>query len=398
VNRSRGSGEDRRSREDVRLRGFRDRATLEEALAWVDARGVTLGAVEVPLEEAGGRVVAAAVVAAKDMPEVVRAGIDGYAVRAADTVGASPYNPLSLRLELPGAGGAVLVAAGCALPSWADAVLGFDAAQESGSAVEAVAAVAEGAGVEPAGQGMRAGAPALRAGGGLGPRELALLGALGLVRVGVVARPRVGLVVAGPKDAPGECDANGPALRALARRDGGIVEKAEGRDLRAALRLALGGAPDVVLVSGRTGTGPDDEAPLALAECGRLELHGVALRPGGSVGMGVAGGVPVVLLPGDPLACLVAYELVAGRMVRRLAGHPPDLPHARTVAEVARKIVSAVGVVEVCQVRLSAAGVEPLGVAEFGGLGAAVRADGFVVVPAALEGYAPGARVTVHLH
>jgi molybdopterin molybdotransferase len=187
-------------------------------------------------------------------------------------------------------------------------------------------------------------------------------------------------------------------LRALVERDGGVPEAiGAGAGVRDALRRAVG-APgaDLVVATGRTGTGPDDEAPLALAEAGELSVHGLALRPGGSTGMGLAGRVPVLLLPGDPLACLCAYELLAGRLVRRLGGRHPGLPHATRLAEVGRKIVSAVGLVEICQVRLVAGRVEPLGVAESGGLSAAARADGFVVVPAALEGYAPGARVTVH--
>ena len=84
--------------------------------------------------------------------------------------------------------------------------------------------------------------------------------------------------------------------------------------------------------------------------------------------------------------------------MRRLGGRDPELPHPALVAALSRRIVSVVGSVDVCQVRLVGGAVEPLGVAEFGGLAAAARADGFVVVPAALEGYPPGARVTVRTY
>jgi molybdopterin molybdotransferase len=188
-------------------------------------------------------------------------------------------------------------------------------------------------------------------------------------------------------------------LRALVERDGGLAEAWAAGDLRADLvRAATAPGADLLLVTGRTGTGPDDEAPLALAAAGRLDLHGVAMRPGSSSGMGLVGARPVLLLPGDPVACLVAYELLAGRLVRRLGGRNPGLPHQTREAEVGRKIVSAVGALDVCQVRLVAGRVEPLGVLEWGGLAAAARADGFVLVPPALEGYPPGARVTVHVY
>ena len=114
--------------------------------------------------------------------------------------------------------------------------------------------------------------------------------------------------------------------------------------------------------------------------------------------MGRVAGIPIVLLPGDPLACFCAYELFAGRLIRRMGGRLPELPYAVREAEVRRKIVSTVGFVDVCQVRLVDGGVEPVGSAELSRLASAVCADGFVLVPAPLEGYAPGARVAVHLY
>jgi molybdopterin molybdotransferase len=390
---------------DIRLGGFTDRASVERALAWVDRQVPRLPAVEVALEDGLGRILATPLAAREDHPPRARAGEDGYAVRSSDTLGGSAYNPVLLQLQ--GAAhplepcGAVLLPAGAALPPGADALLGFEAAQASGPLVEAIAAVAEGTGVEPAGQQVRAGGQLAGAGHRLRAQDLALLAALGVERVQVVAQPRVRLVIAGPKPGSGAAgDAHGPMLRALVARDGGRLEAGpDDLGLRQALRHAgAGSLPDLVIATGRTGAGPDDDAPLALAEAGELVLHGVALRPGGSAAMGLAGGAPVVLLPGDPLACLFAYELLAGRAVRRLGGRDPGLPHATREGQLARKVVSAVGFVDVCQVRLAAGLVEPLGVAEFGGLAAATRADGFVVVPAPLEGYAPGARVTVHLY
>jgi molybdopterin molybdotransferase len=114
--------------------------------------------------------------------------------------------------------------------------------------------------------------------------------------------------------------------------------------------------------------------------------------------MGTVGGVPVVLLPGDPLACFCAYEMLAGRLVRRLGGRPPELPYAVVEAEAGRKINSAIGTVDLCRVRWEDGRVEPMGSAESGGIASIARADGFVVVPAPLEGYAPGAKVKVYVY
>jgi molybdopterin molybdotransferase len=388
---------------DVRERGFTDRVSLQEALAWLDRHAAPLAAELVAVRAGAGRVCAIAIAAPGPLPPADRAADDGYAVRASDTLGASPYSPLSLALR--GAaptlrpGEAAPVHCGAPLPAGADAVLPFSAAERAPAGLEVVGAIADGAGVLRAGHELAAGAPLLRPGRRLGPEDVALLAALGLERAAVVRRPRVRIVVAGPKG-EGARDADGPLLSALVARDGGevveVVERAAERGLLGP-SLAAPGA-DAVLVAGRTGTGADDEAPRALAAAGELSLHGVALRPGGSAGMGVAGAVPVLLLPGEPLACLTAYELLAGHLVRGLGGRERSLPHAVREVEVARKLVSAVGCVDVCRVRLVAGRAEPVGGADEGGLAAAVRADGFVVIPAPLEGHAPGARVTVRLH
>jgi molybdopterin molybdotransferase len=392
---------------DVRLCGFSERASVAQALAWIEAHP-TLGAETVTAGEACGRILHAAVAAGADLPPSDRAADDGYAVRSCETFGAGPYNPIPLALQAPDAplapSGAALVNAGALLPHGADAVLPFGAAHRAGPLVEAIAAVPEGTRVERCGRELRSGAAILEAARELRAEDLAVLAALGVERVHVVKQPRVRIVLAGPKRPDGRPaqEVNGPMLRALVARDSGeadTVHLLAADELAGAIvRSLLEPGADAILVVGCTGAGADDEAPLALADAGELALHGVALRPGGSAGLGRVESIPVVLLPGEPLACLCAYELLAGRLVRRLGGRDPRLPHAVRRAEVGRKIVSAVGFVDVCQVRLVGGRVEPIGSAEDGGIASAVQADGFVVIPAPLEGHPPGARVDVHLY
>ena len=389
---------------DVRMRGFAERSSLQAALAWVDAAARRLAAEAVKPEEAAGRVLTGA---APVVPvEPARAVEDGYAVRAQQTVGASPYGPLLLRLQDGGAplggDGAALVVAGRTLPAGADAILPFAAAQARGAFLEVLAPSAVGVGVERRDEGARAVA-ALPPTRPLRPQDAALLATLEVGSIEVVRRPRVRVVVAGPKrraDHLSTADACGPLLKALLARDGALAEvlpPAEGRRGLAAA-LAAAGGPDAVLVAGRSAVGPDDDAPGALADVGELSLHGLAIRPGGSAGLGFCGGAPVVLLPGDPLGCLFAYELVAGRLVRRLGGRDPALPHVLCEAELARKVVSAIGFLEACSVRMVDGRAEPTGSPDEAGLASAVRADGFVLVPEALEGYPAGTRVAVHLY
>lgn len=331
-----------------------ERRSLADARAWIERWPALVRAETIERAEALGRVAAEAVAAPRDLPGADRVVIAGYAVRAADSHGATPYTPLPLP-------NAVAVLEGEALPAGADAVLAPEAAsRDAGGRIEALAAVTEGENVERRGQSLRAGDPALAPGRPLRAEALGLLAELGLERLRVLERPRVLLAA----------DAPAALLEPLIGRDGGEPAPT---------------APDLVLT-----TDPH--------RAGILDLHGLALRPGGMAGLGRRDGVPVVLLPAEPLACLTAYELLAGPLLRRLGGHAAALPFFRQSLPLARKIVSTIGWVDVVRVRLSGGRAEPVAAIEGGGLVAACRADGFVIVPAGREGYAPGETVTVHLH
>jgi len=399
-----------RSWPDNRLVGFAARTPLPQALAWIDVHVSALGPETVDVEAAFGRTVTAPCVSQIDWPAADAAAVDGYAVRAIDSEGASSYNPLLLALvgasaEALPPDSAFLTAAGTLLPLGADAILPFASAQQGatrqgGAAVlEVLAPVARGVGVDRCGGGLRAGIAAIPGSRRLRPQDIALLTATGVTRIAVVRRPRVRLVVAGPK-AAGH-DVLTPMLCLLIARDGGCVEVSSPADAgRTALAHAMARPTtgiDLVLVAGRCGVGLDDEAPLAVtAAGGRLDAHGIAMRPGGSSGLGRMGDVPVLLLPGTPLACLAAYDMLAARAVQRLAGCLAASPYCVVDAVLDRKIVSAIGFTDVVRVCLAGRRAAPLGSAESGGLAGAVRADGFVVVPEASEGHAPYSIVRVH--
>ena len=390
---------------DVRRRGFNDRVSVEQAKAWIDAHACLLPDEMIDPTHALGRVLATAVEISDDCPPNDLAAENGYALRAAETVGAGDYNPLVFELQRPSGmlpmGAAASVVTGAALPPGADAIVPFEQVQATGTSVEVFGAVAPGSGIAPRGRQAIAGTVLIAPGRRLRVDHIGLLASLGLKCIRVIREPRVSLVVAGPKPWLGGVahDALGPMLRGLVRRDGGIVSQVvTGAADRAALIEAMTShAADAILVAGRTGTGSDDEAPLALAAAGELAIHGIALRPGGSAGLGRLNGVPVVLLPGDPLACLAAYELLGGRLIRRYGGRDPDGPYPIRTVVVGRKIVSAVGSVDFSLVRVVGDRVEPVGSLEAGGLLSAIRADGFTVVPSHLEGYAAEAHVPVRL-
>lgn len=253
--------------------------------------------------------------------------------------------------------------------------------------------IAAGADVHRRGAFAAAGSVLAVAGAGLTPRHLGMLAACGPTPIPVIRRPRVRLVIAGRLPPGRPVDSNGPMLRALIGRDGGVVADT-------GLPDAFGAGADLIVISGGTGRGREDRSAAALAASGSLDIHGVALIPGESTGFGrTAHGTAVILLPGIPAACLWSYELFAGRAVRRLGGRHPGLPYRSSSVTAARKIVSAIGMTEVCPIRrLADRRVEPIASFAETGLMAAIGADGFVIVPAASEGYPAGAAVNAYFY
>ena len=370
------------------------RTSVDLALAWVDAGTHRLGTEDVALCEAPGRVLGEDIYAARPIPPGDCAALDGFAVRARESLGSSSYNPLSLPL--------IAVSAGDALPAGTDAVVPLEHGQpdEPGRVVLVEAAV-PGDNVDRQGAVAAAGTILTQAGTRLAAHHIGLLAAGGFARASIVRQPRVRIIVAGSIRSSPAGDSTGPMVCAAVDRDGGIVAEpvAIERDRSAlACKLAAEGA-DIILIIGGTGPGYDDIAAPALAEAGELAIHGIALRPGETSGLGrTAGGVPVVLLPGAPAACLWSYELFAGRAIRRLGGHDPQLPYRSATMTTARKLVSAIGMTEICPVRCRPDGrVEPLAPFAETGLMAAAVADGFVIVAEASEGCPQGAAVTVYL-
>jgi molybdopterin molybdotransferase len=390
------------------------RAPISEAAAWTDASVAPMPPEDVPLAEATGRVLAVAAAAPMDLPTVNCAAVDGFALRAEETIGSGAYNPLPFRLARADGsvspGMAVAVEIGDPLPAGADAVARLEHATPDGpETIAIIAPVAAGSEVERAGSRAARGDILVAPGRRLGPGEIGLLASVGTDRVTVVGRPRVRcLLAAGRATVVGEAtpprdihDANGPMLAALISRDGGVVvEQRRIAPSRAAVRDAIGSAgADVVIVAGGTGPGPSDEAAAALAEAGELAFHGIALRPGETAGAGRVSGIPVFLLPGAPVACLWTYELLAGRAVRKAAGRSPEAPFATRGMRLVRKIVSEAGMTDVCPVRLAGEDeAEALAPFAEAGLVVAAQAHGFVIVPEATEGYPQGATVTVHLY
>jgi molybdopterin molybdotransferase len=402
------------------MRGFARRQSVEAALAWLDGQLQLLGAEPVPLQFAAGRVLAESITSDMDVPGFDRATMDGYALAAETTEGASSYNRLPLTVigdSFPGrpfpnsvgAGQAVRIMTGAPLPSGCDAVLPAEwvDSEEEPAHIVALASVSPGKHVGPRGEDISKGTMILQHRRLLRPQDLGVLSSIGVQEVRVVRRPRVRLVVTGNELLPAGSrpqgysivDANGPMLAALVERDGGLVDfPGPVPDESEVILRSLYADADVILVSGGSSVGLEDLAPTLLATQGQLAVHGIAMRPSSPTGLGRLEHRLVFLLPGNPVSCLCAYDFFAGLAIRALGGREKTWPYRPVVARLARKISSVIGRLDYARVRLVDGQVEPVAIGGASVLSSTTRADGFVIVPADSEGFAPGTEVEVWLY
>ena len=405
--------------------------TVSEALSGFRP-GLRTPVETVSLGDALGRVPAEPVLAPHALPGFARATVDGFAVRAADTYGASEGLPSYLDLAgearmghppdtevRPGA--AVAIATGAPLPPGADAVLKVEYTQApTPELIEVLRPATPGEGMVRADEDAVAGTEIARRGRPLRPQDLGMLAAAGIIELPAYARPRVAIVSTGdelvPADVPAAPDhpagdlpigqvrdSSAPALAAMVREAGGepalvgIVpddRNALATTLREALRTS-----DIIVVSAGSSVGARDETAAAIASLGEpgIWCHGLSLTPGKPTLLADVGGVPVIGLPGNPRSARVVFRLIGMPIVRRVGGgtEPPREPAGR--ARLTRDLPSAAGRLDVVQVRLSGEEAEPL----FGSsslLSILTAADGYVLVPEAATGLAAGSDVEVMLY
>ena len=405
---------------DVRMTGFSERAVVSEVLEWLRQQSEPLGTESVPIGELSGRVLSHPIDAPIDVPSFDRSAMDGYAVQAAATHGASLYNPLAFSIvgeSLPGAGftgsieasTAIRIMTGAPVPGQATCVVPAEHANEADGRVEITRPVPEGRHIGRRGEDVSVGQRLLETGRELRPQDVALIGSLGLDRADVYRQPRVRLLITGNElVAPGEprrdgqiFESNSLMLAALVQRDGGLLEAAPPVEFVADQPSAISEMltrpnADIILVSGGSSVGSEDHAPTLVAELGELTFHGVAMRPSSPSGIGRVGAALVFLLPGNPVSCLCAYDVFAGLAIRKHGGRGVEWPYRPIDGVLSERISSDIGRLDYCRVAIddnSPPNISPLAISGASILSSTTRADGFVMVPAELEGYASESRI-----
>ena len=399
-----------------------DRDTAERLWREV-VRTAVLEAESIALRDALGRVLAGDILSTVDVPSFDRSNVDGHAVRAVDTFGGSEDDPRTLRLNpeeiatgvvpqvVVEPGMATSIATGAMLPRGADAVVMIEhtiTTIDDGLLVQRP--VAPGSNVTFAGTDVARGELVLRKGTRLSSRETGVLAAIGRDRVDVIRRPRVAILSTGdeiiePGKPPGPAtvfDANAQLLADAVVEAGGeatrlgIVPDDEPA-LEAAMDQALGCA-DLVLLSGGTSKGAGDLCYRVLERRSPgVVVHGVALKPGKPVCLGVSGETPVAILPGFPTSAIFTFHEFIAPVIRLLAGLRSETQET-IAARMPDRVNSEIGRTEYLLVNLvesdEGLAAYPLGKGS-GSVTTFSRADGFVVIPRSQEYVEKGESVSV---
>src|SRR5215469_11587228 len=332
--------------------------------------------------------------------------MDGIAVRAADTLGASETTPVHLPPDAYDA-----VDTGDPMPGGRDAVVMREHVHYHGQAAEIRAAVPPYQHVRSIGEDVSAGELLLPEGHRLRAADVAASAAAGATNLLVRRRPVVTILPTGDEVRPigeqtgaGEITDTNSLMLATQAREAGCearclpIEPDDPERLAAAVQAAVTGCDLLIIVAGSS-AGRDDYTARVVAERGTLAVHGVAVRPGHPVVLGAVGRTPVLGAPGYPVSAALTFDIFAEPLLAELVGAPPR-KRPRATARLARKLASPLGLDDWVRVRLGMVGGAMVATPLPRGAGvltSLVRADGLLVVPAGLEGHHPGDEVEVEL-
>ncbi len=360
------------------------------------------------IEDCDSRIIAEDVIAAIDVPHYRRAAMDGFAVRASETLGAGSGTPVVLKLGKGGKGTCVRVHTGSHMPEGADAVVMMEDTVVQGKRVEIFVQVHPFKNVGEIGEDIRKGETVLKEGHRLRPCDVAVLASLGIKNIKVFRKPLVTIIPTGEELVSREkseikegevYETNGLMASLYIRKWGGntrlldIVTDDPER-IKEAIMSSLDA--DMIIISGGTSVGKRDYVPKVVGSLGNLLVHGVGISPGKPTALGIINDKPVVCMPGYPVAGIVALYFFARAALRRL-GHIHDESDRIVRAVLSEKIVSRVGYKTFARVKLSNGRAIPLATSGAGILSSVSKADGFVIIPPNVEGYDKGEEVEVVL-
>lgn len=405
------------------MRGFKERMRVDDALKlyFEKANLKRLGSEKVDLLNAYNRVLSQDIVAQYDVPHFDRSAVDGYAVKAENTFGASTTNPILLKVvgsveigekadfEIKD-GEAVKIATGAPIPKGANAVVMLEYTNDLGEYVEILNAVSPFKNVSRRGEDVKAGEVVISKGEILQPQDIGILASLGVREVEVVKIPKIAVLTTGNElvelceelEVGKIVNSNSPMICAAIKEIGCIpiplgIAKDNPKEIKSKIEEGLRVA-DAVVITGGTSVGEKDYVSVVVKNLGNLIVHGVSMKPGMPTGLAVINGKPVLLLPGFPMAALLAFYTFMPKIVERLLGIKILKKKGEIIKAIAkRRIPSSSGIRTFARVIYKNGFVEPLRTSGSGIITSMIKANGLVVIEEDKEGIEEGEEVDVTL-
>ena len=404
----------------AKLKGFQKLTSTDDALrTWFDTLQLKkCKEVTIPLHKALNRILAEDIVAKEDLPRFNKSAVDGYALKAESTSGASQFKPAFLQTtenDEVNHKQAKQVWTGNPIPKGANAVAMIENTKGRDGKIEVWVQLAPGENVSRKGEDIKKGENAVKAGTRLKPYHLGLIAALGNSEVRVTEKPRIAIIAtgnelaeAGTNPAKNQIfESNRVMLSAMCHEldaepvDLGIA-KDDINEIAEKLKTGLRKC-DAVITTGGTSVGGLDLVPDAVNNVGKpgVIIHGVAMRPAMPTALAMLEGKPVIILSGNPVAAIIGFEVFARPLICKMLGMKKEEPRPTLKAMMARKVATALGRKTFVRVRvLQKKGeflAEPVSARGSGAISTMTRGNGFVIVPENREGVTEGEPVTVHL-
>lgn len=404
----------------MRLKGFQKLTRVDDALQvfFTTLKLRQLKTVTVPLSSALNRVLAEGIIAKVDVPRFDRSAVDGYAVRAEDTVGATQFKPKTLQLtdrDLIGDEQTKQVWTGTIIPKRANAVVMLEDTRRIRDEIEVWSPVTPGENVSKKGEDIRKGEVAASAGTRLRPQHLGLIAALGVSEVEVVEKPKIAVLATGNElvELGGRLrenqifEVNRLVLSSLCSELGAeAIDLGIARDdvdeISGKLKLGLDKA-DAIITSGGTSVGGSDLVPDAVNKTGKpgVIVHGVAMRPAMPTALAIVDGKPILIFPGNPVAAMVGFEVFSRPLIFKMLGLRQAGGRFAVQAKMTRRLATTLGRKNFVRVLVFEEDgqlfAEPISARGSSMISTMTKANGYVVVLENREGLEEGESVSVQM-
>lgn len=384
------------------MKPFGELISLEEAKQIIDRHITTLERTEsIPIDQALGRVSAENIVARVYTPSFDRASVDGYAVKAEDTFGATPSTPKSLKLidwvyagSLPkkelSNGECIQICTGAPMPIGANGVVMVEDTIRNRSDITIAKSICPQNGIGFKGEDIKKGERIIETGQLLNPGKIGVLASQGLSRVRVYEKPIVAVlptgkevVAIGERLKPGQLyDINSHTLSAVVKENGGLPlamkitnDSIEG--IKSSIQSAL--TADIIVTSGGSSMGEKDLIINVLEEWGEVLFHGIKIKPGKPTTFAIVKNKPVLGMPGYPTSCLINAYLLLGPVIRKM-GHMPQKPDSNIQAKLGERITGGKDRMRFQTIRFIDGKAYPIN-KESGAITGTAYADGYIIVP-----------------